>query len=134
MLPMLKLASDEQAWSLSDAREEIAEHFQLTGKSWRSCFPVVVRRALRIESHGQRFTLRELAYWLLRSGRTFRLPSAEGRPFKTLQKKYPSSSSVSIQSFRSLGIAHRKAPKTRQTTIVPITLKIYDSSPGHPQT
>lgn len=131
---MLKLASDEQAWSLSDAREEIAEHFQLTGEELEELLPSGRQARFANRVAWQRFTLRELAYWLLRSGRTFRLPSAEGRPFKTLQKKYPSSSSVSIQSFRSLGIAHRKAPKTRQTTIVPITLKIYDSSPGHPQT
>lgn len=36
---MLKLASDEQAWSLSDAREEIAEHFQLTGEELEELLP-----------------------------------------------------------------------------------------------
>jgi len=29
-LPMLKLAADGEVWSLADAREELAKHFQLT--------------------------------------------------------------------------------------------------------
>lgn len=38
-LPMLKLASDGQVWSLADAREELAKHFQLTEEEIEELLP-----------------------------------------------------------------------------------------------
>lgn len=38
-LPMLKLASDGQVWSLSDARENLAKHFQLTEEELEDLLP-----------------------------------------------------------------------------------------------
>ncbi|WP_215893474.1 restriction endonuclease [Acidithiobacillus ferriphilus] len=38
-LPMLKLASDGQVWSLADAREELAKHFQLTEEELEELLP-----------------------------------------------------------------------------------------------
>lgn len=38
-LPMLKLASDGQVWSLADAREEMAKHFQLTEEELEELLP-----------------------------------------------------------------------------------------------
>jgi restriction system protein len=38
-LPMLKLAADGQVWSLADAREELAKHFQLTEEEIEELLP-----------------------------------------------------------------------------------------------
>lgn len=38
-LPMLKLAADGQVWSLADAREELAKHFQLTEEDIEELLP-----------------------------------------------------------------------------------------------
>lgn len=38
-LPMLKLASDGQVWSLSDAREKLAKHFRLTEEELEDLLP-----------------------------------------------------------------------------------------------
>lgn len=38
-LPMLKLSSDGNVWSLADAREELAEHFQLTEEELEELLP-----------------------------------------------------------------------------------------------
>lgn len=38
-LPMLKLASDGQVWSLADAREELAKHFHLTEEELEELLP-----------------------------------------------------------------------------------------------
>lgn len=38
-LPMLKLASDGEVWSLAEAREELAKHFQLTGEELEELLP-----------------------------------------------------------------------------------------------
>lgn len=38
-LPMLKLAADGEVWSLADAREELAKHFQLTEEELEELLP-----------------------------------------------------------------------------------------------
>ena len=38
-LPMLKLAVDEEVWSLADAREKLAKHFQLTEEELEELLP-----------------------------------------------------------------------------------------------
>lgn len=38
-LPMLKLATDGEVWSLADAREELAKHFQLTEEELEELLP-----------------------------------------------------------------------------------------------
>ena len=38
-LPMLRLASDGEVWSLADAREELAKHFQLTEEDLEELLP-----------------------------------------------------------------------------------------------
>ena len=39
MLPMLSLAADGRIWSLSDAREELAQHFLLTSDEQEELLP-----------------------------------------------------------------------------------------------
>jgi restriction system protein len=39
MLPMLNLAADEKIWALSDAREKLARHFQLTKEEQEELLP-----------------------------------------------------------------------------------------------
>ena len=39
MLPMLRLAADEEIWSLAVAREELARHFQLTSEEQEEMLP-----------------------------------------------------------------------------------------------
>jgi len=39
MLPMLMLAADDKIWSLADAREELAKHFQLTSEEQEELLP-----------------------------------------------------------------------------------------------
>jgi len=120
---MLKLASDGQVWSLADAREELAKHFQLTEEEIEELLPSgrqarfanrVAWAKVYLERGGLLSSPKRAHFQITDRGREV---------LKSPPEEVSISSSVSIRSFRSSVAAHLKIARMSQTTKNPIRLR-----------